>query len=106
MEEEERDLKLYAVCNPTQNLALSNTQLSSDVLKKKKKKKISDESEGGEISLSVSSAWRASAASLPGSCDEAMEDRRWHSHADISALMSIQNKQKKENKMSESRSRL
>lgn len=28
----ERDLKLYAVCNTTQILALSNTQLSSDVL--------------------------------------------------------------------------
>ena len=96
-EEEERDLKLYAVCNPTQNLALSNTQLSSEVLKKNRYQlKV----KGGraivfpEISLSDSSAWRASAASLPGSCDEAMEDRRWPSHADISALMSVQRKKK------------
>lgn len=95
-EEEERDLKLYAVCNTTQILALSNTQLSSEVLKQMKL----DEREEGQLfsqeKHACLMAWRASALFVPGSCDKVKDDdgasSEPPSHTDVSSLKSVQKK--------------
>lgn len=68
-EEEQRDLKLYAVCNTTQILALSTFLLRN-------LKQILEETEERQllpkISVFVPPAWPASAE--PGSCDKVIED--------------------------------